>query len=427
MKKICLILTICLFISNQTKAYKNNFNEFDVNHSFNSEDGDIAFTEYYSTLPFRETPFPDVRGIVPITKNIAKKRNHYKFEYDSKKRLRRVSFLLGNTLRDPNHTANYFYLSSVIEFHYETNKEIRTFFDKFYQPISVRGNVFKEIYELDERNHRKSLYFEDKEGKRIENNWNIARYEWEIQLDGSVIEERYNLKGEVVPMRPGLNFFRLRLIYQHTGFLHIMQNIDEKGQLVENETGVAQDKIESMKDGRWLGWTVMDKHYQLKNGNGPLVSKGIYPSDDFGYEVGAWHEDSQGNPIASAYGFWGSKTQFDDKGNMIFRTFLDSLKNPGPHLQAGYTHLRITWDKKGLNELSRELLDKDMMPINHQKLGYATTKRSYDKKGRLIKVAFYDAKGNLVNRTDNGTAFYEYSYKDNVRTVKRYNNINQLL
>src|SRR5690606_10216550 len=97
------------------------------------------------------------------------------------------------------------------------------------------------------------------------------------------------------------------------------------------------------------------------------------------------------------------------------------------HLQAGYTHLRITWDKKGLNELSRELLDKDMMPINHQKLGYATTKRSYDKKGRLIKVAFYDAKGNLVNRTDNGTAFYEYSYKDNVRTVKRYNNINQLL
>src|SRR5690606_16381831 len=128
-------------------------------------------------------------------------------------------------------------------------------------------------------------------------------------------------------------------------------------------------------------------------------------------------------PIASAYGFWGSKTQFDDKGNMIFRTFLDSLKNPGPHLQAGYTHFRITWDKKGLKELSRELLDSDMNPINHLELGYASTKMSYDKKGRLIKLAFYDAKGYLVNRTDNGTALYEYLYKDNVRIVKRYNNI----
>ena len=88
------------------------------------------------------------------------------------------------------------------------------------------------------------------------NSWGIYEYLWEQQIDGSVIENRINRSGEPVALRPGFEFYSIRLYYEHNGVLALMQNIDSVGNLVENRTGVAQDKLHFDKKGRWLGWTV---------------------------------------------------------------------------------------------------------------------------------------------------------------------------
>lgn len=365
---------------------------------------------YYSTLPFRESPFDDLKGIIPLTTKQAAGRNHYLFEYDSLGRPIKVSFRLGNSLRDPNYTANLFFLSSVIAIRYENNREIRTFFNRFGQPITVRGNVFKEIYELDNLGFRKRLYFEDKEGNRIENEWKIASYTWDIQNNGIVIEDRFNLKGEQVIMRPVLKFFKLRFSYNSNGFLALMQNIDNKGNLVNNETGVAQDKIGYDAQGRWYGWTVLDHLDALKEGNAPRVAKGIIFPNKWGYESEVRHEDRFGKPIVSANGFWGSVTSYDHFGNMVKRTYLDSNGNIGKHVQFGYTHMRMTWDKSGMQQILTELLDKEHQPIAHTRFGYAMIKQQYDASGHLKSVHFLNEKGLPMNRKDNGIASIVYTW-----------------
>lgn len=377
---------------------------------------------YYASMQFMESPFSDFKGIVPLTIKEATQRNHYLFEYDSRDNLKRISFRLGNVLRAPNHTANYFFHSSRIDFEYSPGQEIRTFYDQFNQQISIRGGVFREIYSLDKLGHRTMVRFEDKESRPVENNWNIARYAWTLQTNGAVIEERYNLKGELVPMRPDLFFYRVRFHFGYTGSLALMQQIDDMGNLVENQTGVAQDRILYDKMGRWYGWAVLDKNHQLTEGNGPAVAQGIYPANAWGYESFSWHVDRHGKPLASKYGFWGSSTSFDSRGNMVKRTFLDSLQNPGPHLIAGYTHMRITWDKTGLLQLATELLDGNYSPIEHRRTGYAYVRHAYDRKRRMVRTTFHDKTGQLINRKDNGVAYLHYHYQpDGSPTIIRYN------
>ena len=53
--------------------------------------------EYYSSIPLRESPYPDFKGIVRLSEEEALSRNHYRFEYDDKFRLKNVSFWLGST------------------------------------------------------------------------------------------------------------------------------------------------------------------------------------------------------------------------------------------------------------------------------------------------------------------------------------------
>lgn len=377
---------------------------------------------YYSTLPFRESPFDDLRGIIPIAAKQAAVRNHYLFEYDSLGRPIKVSFRLGNTLRDPNHTANLFFNSSVIAIRYENDKEIRTFFNRFGQPVSIWGNVFREIYELDNLGFRKRLYFEDKEGKRIENEWKIASYIWDIQKNGIVIEDRFNLKGEQVVMRPILKFFKLRFFYNSHGLLALMQNIDSKGNLVNNETGVAQDKIHYDAQGRWYGWTVMDHVDALKEGNAPRVAKGIIYPNNWGYQSEVRHEDRFGKPMLSANGFWGSVTNYDHFGNIVKRTYLDSIGNPSKHVQLGYTHMRITWDKSGTQQLLTEFLDKEHQPIADVRSGYAMIKQQYDASGHLKSVHFLNEKGLPMNRKDNGiaTIVYTWNAEHQQTSMKRF-------
>ncbi|RDY59400.1 hypothetical protein [Flagellimonas nanhaiensis] len=374
--------------------------------------------EYYSTLPLRESPYADFRGVVRLTKEEVRERNHYEFAYDQDFRLLRVSFKLGDTLVNPNHTANYFFTSPQQRFTYEDNKEIRTFFDRFGNQVEQR-NAYKEIYLKDDLGRYTSLYFEDEAGNRIENSWGIYEYTWKLENDGSVIENRVDQEGNPVSLRPGFEFYKIRLCYNQNGLLALMQNVDDEGSLVENNSGVAQDKLHFDKLGRWYGWTVLDAQHNVKRGNGPNVAKGINSTDQFGYERSIRYEDVDGTPIQNSYGFWGSKRFYDKRGNYAYTQFLDKDGNPGINENAGYSIAKYTWNASGKNRTRVDLLGLDNEPVLHKTRGYASIKQEYNGDGNLIKTSYLGLKGELVNRTDNGTAYITYFYDENKKLINR--------
>src|SRR5690606_28216439 len=148
----------------------------------------------------------------------------------------------------------------------------RTFYDRFNIQIPVRGSVFKEIYELDEKGNRIKLHFENLNGEKVQSAWNMSDYNWQINTDGTVIEKRFNLNAESVPMRPDLLFYTVKLIFDENGNIVLMQNINDDGSLLENASGAAQDKLEYDEKGAFMSWAVLDKNHQLREGNAPNVA-----------------------------------------------------------------------------------------------------------------------------------------------------------
>lgn len=384
---------------------------------------------YFSTLAFVETPLSPFKGSIPLSAEIASRRKHFRFSYDSLDRLTSLSFYTGDFPSQPNHTANLFFLSHRLEFQYEEDREIISFYDSNGTPTSVLGNCHRFIYQLNELGYRAALYFEDKEGKRIENSWNIFQYTWNYQADGSVIEERFNQKKEAVSIRPGFEFYRLRLYFNPLGHIALMQNIDQEGKLIENSTGAAQDQIKTNAAGNFIAWQVLDKEGQPEKGNGPDVAMGIQSFNEFGYEISLEHRDEKGQRICSKYGICISRTEFDSWGNLKERKFYDTEGRAAQHQIAAYHHLKIVWDKSGRFRESLSYFDTEGRAVSHHRRGYASVSYTYDDEKRLKQISYLNTKGDLVNRKDNGVAFIRYEYNEKGAEVSsiRYNKSEQII
>lgn len=384
---------------------------------------------YYSTVEFVETPLSEIKGSVPLHKDVAMKRNHYRFEYDNLNRLKAISFFNGNEPRHPNHTANLFTLAHRMEFSYANKSEHVTFFDIKNNPVDVLDNVHRFTYKLNELGYRTQLIFFDMNNEQVENGWSIFEYNWEYISDGSVIETRVNKNGEEVAIRPGFEFYRLHLFFNIKGHISLMQQIDDDGKMVENGSGAAQDNITTNAYGNFMKWEVLDKNHQLERGNGPDVAIGIQTFNDFGYETGLEHRDENNNLVYSAYGICISKTEFDAFGNIKERKFYGPNNHPVNHEHAGYHSLKIQWDDSGNRRTSLSYYALDGQPTSHKSRGYHKIAYEYTKKGLLKKIKYLDANLNLVNRMDTGVAqiVYNYDKKGNLKSTERFNSNNQKL
>lgn len=378
-------------------------------------------TEYYSSLPLRESPYPRHMGIVGLSKDEALTRKHYRIEYDAKNRVTSISFWHRNLRERPNHTANYFFQTSSQRVAYVGNQEIVTFYDEYEGLVTLAGGVVREVYTLDDRGKRVALHFENAKGENVENRWDIARYEWEVQHNGSVIENRYGLKGEGRSIRPGFDFYRIQLYYEPNGMLALMTNIDEKGAMVDNSTGVAQDRLQFDDAGKWYGWHVFDAAGNLKEGNGPGVAKGFDNPDVYAYETGLRYEDRKGGPILGSSGFWQSRRVYDAWGNYDITWFEDQHGKPMINELHHYTYADYTWDPSG-----KQLISIAFLGVNKEQVirrgGYHKMFREYDERGRNTKLSYLGLDGKLVNRSDNGIAYmiFEYNEKNQRVATKRF-------
>lgn len=378
---------------------------------------------YYSTLKFVETPLSYLEGSVPLKKDVALNRNHYRFVYDEAHQLKSVAFYNGETPRKPNHTANLFMLSHQIKFSYTDSTEHIYFYDREGKETAVLGNCRSFSYTIDQRGYRKSLHFLDQDENRITNSWGIYQYQWTYQDDGSVIEERQDQAGERVAIRPGFEFYRLKLNFNHLGQIARMQNIDENGNLVENTSGASQDVISTNAEGNFLTWNVLNNSNQLEKGNGPNVAMGKQAFNDYGYEQQLIHFDEKGNRIYSAYGICESRTTFDDFGNLSERRFYDKEGKEGVHLEAGYHKLKVKWSKDGNRRNSITYFNQENQAVHHKSRGYHKVKYTYNSQNRLVKISYLDMNEELINRTDNGVAVIEFKYDSNgkVSNTKKLN------
>ncbi|AXT20652.1 hypothetical protein D7030_12270 [Flavobacteriaceae bacterium AU392] len=395
MKKNCLALIICLLTSNLIKTSNIRDNKLRV--------------DYYSTVEFVETPLSYIKGSIPLEKEIALNRNHYRFSYNSKNELVSIAFYNGSTPKSPNHTANLFTLAHRMEFSYDDETEKVIFFNTRGERITVLGNCSEFVYTKNQLGFRESLHFLDSFENRVENSWNIFEYTWEYLNDGGVIENRFNEEKKQVSIRPGFEFYRLKLYFNNAGHISLMQNIDKEGNLVENNSGASQDNITTNSNGNFLQWQVLNNQYQLEKGNGPDVAIGLQEFNEFGYEIGLEHLDENNKPIYSAYGICRSKTKFDKYGNIYERTFYNEANEPSVHKEAGYHKLIIEWDEPGNDRNLLTYYDIDNNPVIHKTRGYHAVKYEYNG-NNLIKISYLDTSYALVNRRDNGISYFSYQY-----------------
>lgn len=386
-------------------------------------------TVYYSTVWFVETPLSPIQGSKPLSFKESRNRHHYRFNYSQKNELISIAFFNGSTRKRPNHTSNLFTLSHKMVFEKDLNHETISFFDTNLKPVAVLGQVAKFIYELDEFGRRVKLHFEGPNKQAVENSWGISNYDWVYSRNGYVVEDRFNARGEQVSIRPGFDFYRLKLFFDPNGAIRLMQNIDQDGNLLNNSSGAAQDLITVNSEGNFVKWEVLDKEGNLEKGNGPNVAIGIQTFDEFGYETGLKHLDELQNRMYSDYGIAESRSKYDVFGNLSERTFFGLTNQPSPHKEAGYTHLKLFYDEKGNYRTRLEYYGQDETLIEHKTRGYAVVTYKHNEKNQLVEIAYLNSKKQLVKRLDNGVAMIKYQFDNDgkiIKTIKFDDILNQI-
>ena len=371
-----------------------------------------VFSDYYSTLSFREGPYAPHKGVHRLTQVQSKTRNHYRFDYDSRGRIERISFALGEKLRKPNHTANYFWLATVEEYQYKNNQQIVTYRDQNNKRIEVRGGVSTSHYQLDKQGRRVELIFRNKKGEPIDNSWQINSYQWEHQNDGSIIETRRNISGEKINLRPGFEFTHVRLSYDVNGFTSLMQFVDENGKNIATETGFAQDRFTMSRFGELERYDVLNIDDQIVSANMQGIASGLVSFTDYGYESSSSYLNSKGEPTRNDYGWWRSHRQYDQFGNMTTNAFQDLDGQPKSNPITGYATARFKWHEDGINRLWLKYFGENGEPVVHKTRGYHGVIYSYDELQRLIQMTLIDGQGEVTEHLVNGWAIKRYIYKD---------------
>jgi hypothetical protein len=223
--------------------------------------------KYFKHLVFRETPYSLTKGRIPISNEESKTANHYKLTYDDQNRLVLIEYRYGNhqiSRRRAGILDGFRNIHSKTVITYNKNLEIRTFYKPNGDQRNNGMNVYKEVYEYNEKGERIGAKFYNKEGKLTNNTWNIAEYIWEQAGDFNVVEKRKNKKGDYVTMRPYYHFMTTLYKYTKDGLLISMNHIDENQNLINDfndKTGIAIDKAEYDRDLNLIGF----KFYNANN------------------------------------------------------------------------------------------------------------------------------------------------------------------
>ncbi|MFL0353633.1 nuclear transport factor 2 family protein [Xanthomarina sp. GH4-25] len=274
MKSLKLLLFICITFTSLNA--QNNFS-----------------TEYFRQLRYNHvSPYIPLAGTHQIDSITAQSTSHYIFKYDGSNRLTEI-------INNHYFTEKVHPLASIgvykLVFEYSKNKVTRTFFDMNGKRISNDRGIYKEVYSHNKNGFINNLKFYDLEDKPMESNWGIAEYQWEKHKK-LIIENRFNLKNEPVPLSPYFQFGTTGILLDKKGLPKAHYNLDTNLNIINNDKGTAsyQDTYDDK-----------DNHikYSYHDANDNLIM------NQWGFAYGIKEYDSIGNQIRL--------NQFNTKGEQI--------------------------------------------------------------------------------------------------------------
>ncbi len=309
--------------------------------------------KYFKHLIFRETPYSQTEGRIPLTEKEAKNVNHFELSYNASNKLISVEYKYQQNLITLNRSGildGKKALAPRTQIKYEDDKEIRTFFDvNGKQTINGMG-VFKEVYSYNKKGKRIGLKFFDKNDRPINNSWKVFEYKWKHIDNNSVLEKRKNVSGTNVPMRPYYKFYNVLYKFNDKGILISMNNVDKKMRLINDETGIAIDKASYDKDNNLISFNFFNAENKPVIGSFLETAGGFATYNDNGdclkYATtgldGNYKIDKRSNNAYSSY-------KFDSIGNLIDRS--NYGLNNKKLKRKGVTNVEYVYDKDNPIEL----------------------------------------------------------------------------
>lgn len=379
-------------------------------HSFRSE--------YYAHLPFWESPYQPFKLASPITQEIARKRIHAQVDYDSNNRIIATHIKIGKHYKEfEGFFGNVYINAPLTTISYESKRELHRFYDRFGNQISIQGNVYQKVYDKDGHGRNVKLTFLDIQGKETVDQSGVKSYNWTHQDDGSIIEERFNEKGEIVPLRGYFDLERIRMTFDDQGYFGVLQNIDKGGNLVNTKNGVAVFKYYYDRQGRFDRWEVYDK-----DGN-----KALGPSNTAGeqnthyqYELeNIIFFDTKGGPATHWSGAQRWHFDIDQYGNFTSLEFQNPKGNP-MNANNNYSKSVWNWSSDGRYMTDEAFFDKEGKPAGHKQLGVHKILYKRNDKGLLVRITYLNVHGDIANRVD-GVAIVKIDYdKNNLESERNY-------
>jgi hypothetical protein len=256
---------------------------------------ETGIVRYYRQLAVdRDTPMLEYDGIFEINFDQAHGADHYEFTYDLHGRITEIVNLHDESCRRNSLTDLGAYRTT---FTYDGEKEIHRFYDRAGKRVANLRKAYEEVYTHTPEGFKTALEFHDLDGRPMESDRGIARYTWE-KKNGLVIERRYNLKGDPVPLAPGLPFRVSGLRLDHDGRVKAHLNLNDKLRETNDENGVASSHNLYAENGNLLGFT-----YFAKDGRPTNSGEG--------YAIGRFTYDANGNLLSVEF--------IDKEGRLVSR------------------------------------------------------------------------------------------------------------
>ncbi len=310
-------------------------------------------TKYFKHLVFRETPFSETEGRIPLTEAEVKNVNHFKLDYDVQNRLISVEYKYNQNLIDLNRSGildGKRALASKTKIDYSKNTETRIFFDVDNKPASNGMGVFKEVYSYNKKGKRIALKFYNKNDEPINNSWNIFEYTWKHINDNSVLETRKDVNGVNVTMRPYYKFHNVLYKFNDKGLLLSMNNVDKKLKLINDETGIAIDKATYDKNNNLINFKFFNTEKKPAVGSFLGTAGGFATYDKNGNCLKYATVGLDGNfKISKRSNDAYSKYKFDSIGNLIERSYYDT--NGSILKKRGVTSVKYIYNQDNPIEL----------------------------------------------------------------------------
>ena len=288
----------------------------------------LDITKYYNHLIFRETPYSKTQGRIQLTEEESKNTNHFKLSYDTSNRLILIEYLYKNNLIELNRSGlldGKRALAPKTKIEYIGDEEVRTFYNLEGKSTTNGMGVFKEVYSYTKKGKRISLKFYDKNDKPINNSWKVSEYKWKHIDNNSVLETRKDVSGTNVTMRPYYKFHNVLYKFNDNGILISMNNVDEKLNLINDETGIAIDKAIYDEKNNLVSFKFFNAENKPVIGSFLGTAGGFATYDKKGNCLKYATIDLDGNYMLSkrsndAY----SSYKFDAVGNLIARCSFDT-------------------------------------------------------------------------------------------------------